>query len=70
MADEEQGAATPLERVVSELVSLMKHSSIGRSRYFETLLESYSGYSIVRFLARKSETGNSVVEMVQDGRTC
>lgn len=66
MAYEERGAAKPLERVFSDLVGSMKHSSIGRSRYFVTLLDSYSGYSIARFLARKSETGDAVVEMVHE----
>lgn len=42
----------------------MQHSSIGRSIHFVTFLDSFSGYSMVRFFARKSEAAAAVIEVI------
>lgn len=61
---EERGAAKPLERVFLDPAGPMKHRFIGRARCFVTSLDSYSGYSLVRFVAHKSEAGDPEMEMV------
>ena len=40
----------PLRIVYSDVVGPMKHKSIGNSKYFVTLMDEYSGYSIVRLI--------------------
>lgn len=62
-------AAKPLERVFTNVVGSMKHRSIGRSKYFVTLLDAGSEYSIVRSIHRNSEVGDAVVEMIQESKT-
>lgn len=42
----------------------MKHKLFGESRYYVPLLEAYNGYVLIRFVARKSEAGNTVIQMV------
>lgn len=66
MACEDRGAPKILERVLSDLVDPMIHTSIGGLRYLLILLDSYSGYSLVRFVARKIEAGDAVIKMVRE----
>lgn len=50
MPQDKRSAAKLLERVFSDLVGPMKHRFIDKSCYFVTLLDSYRGYSLVRFM--------------------
>lgn len=56
-------AEKALERVFSDVVGLIKHMSIGTSRYFDSVLDSYSGYSMVRFIGRKNEAVDAAIGM-------
>lgn len=58
--DKEKSKAAPLNFVYSGVVGSIEHELFGRSKYFVTLLDSYSGYPNVRFLGRKSEAGDAV----------
>lgn len=40
------------------------NQSMAKSRYFVTLLDESSGYSLIRFVDRKSQIADSVVEKV------
>lgn len=45
------------------MVEPMKHQSVGRLKYFVTLLDRYSEYFLVRFVDRKSGRSEAVIEM-------
>lgn len=62
---EDREAANPLERVFSDVVGPMQHKSIAKLRYFVTLLDSFSHFPLVRFVAFKSKVADTVVSMVQ-----
>lgn len=62
--EEDRKSSKPLERVFSDVVGPMKNQSMAKSRYFVTLLDECSGYSLIRFVDRKSQVADSVVEMV------
>lgn len=65
-SSEERGEATALERVFSDVVGPMKYMSVSKSRYFATILNFCSGYSMVRFVGRKSEVAIAVMRMVNE----
>lgn len=46
-----------------DVVGSIKHRSIGRSKIIVALLDCYSGYSLVRFIDRKSGASDAVIEM-------
>lgn len=63
---EEREAAKPPERAFSDLADPMEHCFIGKSRYFVTLLDPYSGCSLVRCIERNSEVGEVEMELVRE----
>lgn len=54
----------PLECVFTDLVGPMRHQSLVNSRYFVTLLDDFSGYSLVCFITCKSEAGERLIDMI------
>lgn len=60
------GATRPVERVYTDVVGPMNYLSVGKAKYFFTLLDEYSGYSMVHFSCKKNETGNEIIEMIQE----
>ena len=58
-------AKEPLERCHSDLSGKFSVPSMGKSRYYITLIDEYTRYSWVRFLKRKSEAGAAMKSMVQ-----
>lgn len=58
------GVTKPVERVYTDVIGPMRHQSIGKAKYFVTLLDEYSGYSMVRFMVRKNETAERLKEMI------
>lgn len=59
-------ARKPLERVFSDGIGPMLQPSIGGSRYFVTVLGSYSGYSRCILSLAKSDAGKAVLEMIRE----
>lgn len=59
-------AMQPIERVYSDVMGPTRRPSLGKSKYFVTLLDEFSGYTIVRFLHRKSETASAVTETMRE----
>lgn len=57
-------ATKPIERVFTELVGPIKVESMNHSKYFITLVDEYSGYSMVRFLKWKGQAADSLMEMI------
>lgn len=53
----------PLERVYNDVLGSAATCSVGGPKYFETLLDEYSGYSAVRLIRRKSMAGDAVLKM-------
>lgn len=47
-------------------VDPMEHRSLGGSKYFVTLLDSFSGFPIARFIERKNKTTAAVAEMITE----
>lgn len=54
-----------LQIVYSDVVGPMKRSSIGKMRYFATILDEYSGYSLGWFVDRRSKVSEMVMDMVR-----
>lgn len=48
----------------SDVVGPMEHQSIGRSKYFVPLLDSFSRYSLGRFINCKSGAINKVIKII------
>lgn len=44
----------------------MKYRSIGNSKYFVKLVHHCSRYSLVKFVALKSDVADTIFEMVQE----
>lgn len=63
---EARGAAKAYERVFSDVDGTMKYMFIDKSRYFVTILDSYSVLPMVQFVGRKSEVASAVMEMVHE----
>lgn len=55
-----------LERVYSDIAGPMKTKSLERATYFLTLLDSHTGYSLVRFIHHNVEAANEVLEMLTE----
>lgn len=51
-----------MERLYTDLVEPMKHQSLGKSQYFITFLDEYSGYAMVRLI--KCGAAGSVSQMI------
>lgn len=63
----ENGTAVKvMERVHTDVVDPMRQSSLGGSKYFATLFDSFSGFSMVRFIEIKSETVAGVTDMIRE----
>lgn len=58
-----------IERVYKNLVGPIRQQSHRKSKYFVTLLDDFTGYSLVRFLYLKSEAGDGVIEMIKEIQT-
>lgn len=54
-----------MERAHTDIFGPIKKQLLGCARYFVTTLGEYSGYSLVRFLHRKSEAAYAVMEMIR-----
>lgn len=59
----------PIERVYTDVVGPMRTPSLGGAKYFVTLIDEYSGYSMVRFMKHKTETGGFVREMILEAES-
>lgn len=62
-------AKAPLERVYTDVVGPISASTFGGARYFVTLLDEYSGYSMVRFMREKGDASERVKEMIKSMET-
>lgn len=59
-------AANPSEHVYTDVVRPMKHMPLGSAKYFAALLESFSGFLLVRFLDRKGKAGDAVISIISE----
>lgn len=59
----------PLERTFTDVVGPITPPSISGARYFITLMDDYSGYSLLRFIRRKSQATETIQEMVNELET-
>lgn len=66
MPAEEKLEIKAFEQVYSNVTGSMMHQSLGRSKYFATVLDSYNGCSLVRFINRTSEAENEVIERIRE----
>ena len=64
LTDDSTVTTKPLERVYSDLVGPTRYPSLADSRYFITLLDDYSGFSMVRFLKRKGDAPVAIKSMM------
>lgn len=55
-----------LERVSSDVVGPIRDELIDGSKYFATLQDEYSGYSLVRFTKCRSILGTRIIEMIRE----
>lgn len=62
--ESDEKAKKPVERVYTDVVRTMKWQSIVNANYLVTLFDEYSGFSMVRFMRRKSETYEAVKGMI------
>lgn len=53
------------ERVHTDVIGAMKPELYEKPKYFVTILDEFGGYSIVRFLNRREETGGTVTEVIK-----
>lgn len=58
------GNKNPLALLFNEVIGPIRKPSIGGSHYFVTLIDDASGYSLVRFLPRKSEASEGLKKMI------
>lgn len=61
----ESSIKSPLYGVFSQIVVLVSLPSFGGANYFITLLDEYSAYSIVRFVAQKYLAGEADIDMIE-----
>lgn len=54
-----------LECIVSDLCGPMQTESIGRSKYFITFTDLFSGYTEVAFLRNKSDASDKIIEFIE-----
>lgn len=59
-------ATKVLKCVYYDVEAPMKIQSLGKAKYFATLLHKFSGYALVRFLHRKSETAKVGIKMMKE----
>ena len=57
-------AATPLDRIFIDLAGPTSTESIGGSRYFMGVTDDYSQYGWVKFLCKKSNAKNVLIDLV------
>lgn len=62
--ESDERSKKPIERVYTDVVELMKCESIGKAKYFVTLCDEYSGFSMAIFIHRKSETSEAINGML------
>lgn len=53
-----------LECIFTDVMSQIMHQSIGKLRYFVTLLVSHSGYSLFLPVYRRTEAADAVAEII------
>lgn len=53
-----------MKQFYTDEVGPIEHQSLEKYQYFVTLLNEYSGYSMVRIITRKSEAARCVVQMI------
>jgi len=58
-------AKAPLELLHSDLCGPFQAESLGGSKYFVTLLDDYTKFSIVRPIKRKSDAANIIIESIR-----
>lgn len=63
---EDTSSAKPLEHIHKDVVGPMNNNSLGKASYFATLLDSYSEFSLVHFLHRKSVAGHADISMIRE----
>lgn len=56
----------PGESIHTDLVESMEVISLGHYKYFVTAFDECSGFSLGRFVHRKSEIGDTVIEMIRE----
>lgn len=56
----------PLERVFTDIVGPIEPLSLSRARYYITLIDDFSGYSMVKFILRKSQAAEALPEMIKE----
>lgn len=54
---ENSGAKGPADRVYTDIAASIRHPSIGGAKYFVTLMDEYSGLSMVLLLKQNQERG-------------
>lgn len=64
--DDIDAATNPLDRVYTDVVGSIRNPSLSGSQYFVTLHDDCSGFSLIRFLRRKSKASEAVQEMVKE----
>lgn len=58
-------AKNALDQIHSDVVGPIAQTSYDRSKYFVTVMDEFSGYSLMRFIAQKSEAGMAVKDMIR-----
>lgn len=59
-------ASRPLERLYADVVEPIKYASQSHSEYLVTLLDDYSGYTLIQFLISKNEAAEAVKTMISE----
>lgn len=59
-------SAAPIERLFTHVVGPFRELSLGGSKFFVTLVEDYSGFSMVKFLKSKAETFSQIKIMISN----
>ena len=57
-------ARSPLKRVYTDVVGPISVPTLGGAKYFVTLLDEYSGYSMVKFIKKKDAAADHVKDMI------
>lgn len=57
-------AIRTVERLYTDVVGAIKSAYLNGLEYFITLLDEYTGYSMVNFLSLKSRAGDAVKSMI------
>lgn len=66
MTDENATTKKHLQSVYSDLVGPTRHPSLSGSRYFITLFDDFSGFSMVRFLKHNGDAATEVKTMMEE----